>query len=224
MNRVKIGCGILLSVLLVFFVGANAVASYSNGENAEPNSYELADIVAYVDGEPVYYSEVVYFQGIFDICYHTLQLQGDADERVLAVAEEGAHASIREMVSSIAEQRAILSEAEDFGFSVSDEEIRDYQESERQRLANELEPQALQGILNEYQELYQRLGITEQEFLDTYDYTQSKSQLLSRSLIENHLVESFKDKSPAEDFDWVAWSREYYDVLRSKMEIEFADE
>ena len=80
MKKRKLLLSILIGVLLILFTGISVLAvrpsenknynsslqeayAYITGQYQE-ETYELTDIVAYIDEEPIYFSEVLFMQGL----------------------------------------------------------------------------------------------------------------------------------------------------------------
>ena len=245
MKKRKLLLSILIGVLLILFTGISVLAvrpsenknynsslqeayAYITGQYQE-ETYELTDIVAYINEEPVYFSEVLFMRGICSITDQTLHFMNDTDQIALEYSQESANSSISDLVYLLARQRAILLEAEELGISVTDEEIESFQESEKQNLIKQLgaDSQELQTIQKEYEKLYAQLGMTEEECNNKYGYVQAKSSLLSMHLIERYFTDYVKEHdvqsiSDLENIDYAGLSEEYYDNLQSKMNVKFA--
>ena len=245
MKKRKLLLSILIGVLLILFTGISVLAvrpsenknynsslqeayAYITGQYQE-ETYELTDIVAYINEEPVYFSEVLFMRGICSITDQTLHFKNDTNQIALEYSQESANSSISDLVYLLARQRAILLEAEELGISVTDEEIESFQESEKQNLIKQLgaDSQELQTIQKEYEKLYVQLGMTEEECNNKYGYVQAKSSLLSMHLIERYFTDYVKEHdvqsiSDLENIDYAGLSEEYYDNLQSKMNVKFA--
>jgi len=243
MKKLKIWISISIALLLTFSASITALSvipsenpnynftleevyAYLTGQYEGTEKHELTDIVAYINGEPVYYAEVLFVQGLAEIDYHKLILKDIDDQEILDDVEQQMNGSLTELVYAIARQRAMILEAERLGYDASDEEIRDFQESEKQKLEEDIEFRnpALQEILNGYEDLYEELDVVEEEYNDTYGYTLAKGFVLGNKLLDD-FMESYDNEIEVtgNDFDPVTAIYEYYDELLSGVDIEMVD-
>jgi len=185
----------------------------------------LEKTVAYINGEPVYYAEVLFLQETTRINYRKLILINHDNEEFVLYTKQLTEQSINEVIVRIAMQRAAGLEAERLGFTVTEKEIRDYQTINRQQW----EQENLIEIQNEFQKLYELFQITEEECDNTFNYFMAKSHLQSRMLLDfcldDFIEENYEDfNENGEEFNHTAAVVEYYKSLTANMEIIIDDE
>ena len=153
-------------------------------------------IVAYVNGEPIYYADVVAERAqrkLDGAVNYALRGNDQATEWASGMSD-----SYMDILEMIAASRAVALEAEKFGFVATEQAIRDEQKRMREDLER-IELYAEKGAATEveaaHNQLLQVLDLSEDEYIETYQYMYIKYRLLVGKLLSQMLDERFPDPS-----------------------------
>ena len=154
-------------------------------------------VVAYVNGEPIYYVDVVAerAQRRLDIAVYCA-LNGGDDQIKDQIEATGD--SYMDIVESVAASRAMALEAEKRGFIADEQTIRDEQKrrhEELERIGLYAEKEVAKEVEVAYTQLLQVLELSEDEYIETYQYVYLKYYFLAKDLFVQLLEEGFPDPS-----------------------------
>jgi len=154
-------------------------------------------VVAYVNGEPIYYVDVVAerAQRKLDEAVHCAM---NGDSATGALLKEISAASYLDIVETIAASRALALEAEKRGVVVDERDIYEAQKKMREDLdLIELyaEKEAAREVEKAHSQLLQVLDVSEDEYTTTYQYAYMKYHLLVGDVLSQMLNERFPDPS-----------------------------
>ncbi len=197
-------------------------AKYKKNKDAK----KYTEIVAYINEKPVYMSEVTFYQEKAKIDFNEVMLSGVQDKDILEYAEKMSSLDSEETIFQIAMSRAMILKAEELGHSISHEEVREYQNeqlSKREFLSEEIGENAANKIHNDYKELYKKLFVTEEEYLETYDFLLKKAALAGLYAIDEYMTKYFERDFEKEEYNPAAAQLNYCEELGKQMNIRFVD-
>lgn len=186
------------------------VYSYLKGEYKNKSNDYLTEIVGYINDEPIYRAEIVAAEERGKIFYNDCILYGETNSEIIEIRKSDLNDTEYERIKGIARVRVIVIEAEKNGLYVSDEEVKKAQD----KIMQERKAKIAQGdeaaieIEKQYQELYDKLGITEQQYYQNYDFLFQKCSMIGIQLANKYSTEYYENiKLTGEAVDMKAWDK-----------------
>ena len=196
------------------------VFSYLKGEYKTKNEY-YTEIVAYINGEPIYKAEVIVAHERAKIFYMESILYGESDQTIIELRESDLNKSDEDMIKDIAQARVIIAEAEKYGINITDDDVLKAQNKiiEDRKLKIKQGNESASEIEKQYQKLYDILGITELQYYQSYDYLFQKYTLIGSQLANKFMTDYYKKiHETNEPVDINAWNK-YIDNLMEKSDF-----
>ena len=165
-----------------FIENIYATMNFNKSNNLEKVKInDMKQIVAYVNDSPIYEAEVVNRKKRIQIDYEESSSSDQINRGILDLKEKNTKKTDEETIRDLAKQRLMILEAKKQGITVSDDEVRIDQKKEKDR-RTQLASNGDKAIINsnkKFIELYKILGVTEEEYYNTYDFISHKDLMIS---------------------------------------------
>lgn len=219
MKNKKKQIGIILAVVIVLAIGGTYMIY-----NHFTEKRQMDEVVAYIDDEPVYYGEIEFMRSMNQIYYQINKMDESVEEAIVNNGKDKVEFNDEQMIHEAAIQRAVIKEAEKKNYSVSDEEITEYQRNEKKKLTEESgTEEQRKKISGLYNKMYKKLKVTEDENNKGYNYNRTKVMILSDYLMKEYVTDYINNHEVEAGFDYIGLCDSYYDKLAENMKIVIVD-